>query len=481
MDVVKQAGLDARRKNTRRRRKKLQNVGRWNAGACAKLSLNSWQYVDRCYSIVAYCDTWASEFLPIPHEAYWPQSLFGELLPNLELLRNKKGRPRSTRLRNRMDIKEQRSANLCGICKQSGHNRKKCPSKPKSDIKLIQNSDNMVRCKNLISELNLIIAGKGLKTPNPRVQTQNHGFKPKSNSMWVHPQNRVTEKPSSEPEKPNPSRNRTQWVLKPRNRLGRGSSKNAIAGDFLPEKRQDRRCRKSQRCLPSSVLSTLQRSRLSSFFVFSRLYLVVSFSESQSPSYDKLKELLLQGTQSIRAEQNRTQKPKNRTKPTKPKPKGNRWVGIKPFSFLAHARDDRKHTHTSRCRSPFSRFQIEAAVFTLHDRRISPSRRRIFTIVGALMENSWRAATVGEPSLVDHRSSRPSTQEEPPQPQIKSHGLNLRTHETVKPPHETVKPNPLQTHWVGFRKLEIERAEVDYHFGTNQKGKMDYHFGTEGV
>ncbi|KAL4574700.1 hypothetical protein LXL04_021536 [Taraxacum kok-saghyz] len=88
-------------------------------GACAKLSLNSWQYIDRCYSIVAYCDTWASEFLPVPHQAYWPHSLFGELLPNIELLRNKKGRPRSTRLRNGMDIKERRSANLCGISMSS--------------------------------------------------------------------------------------------------------------------------------------------------------------------------------------------------------------------------------------------------------------------------------------------------------------------------------------------------------------------------
>lgn len=70
----------------------------------------------------------ASEFSPLPHEVYWPQSLFVELLPNLELLRNKKGRPRSTRL---MDIKEGRNAYLCGICKQSGHNRKKCPSKPR--------------------------------------------------------------------------------------------------------------------------------------------------------------------------------------------------------------------------------------------------------------------------------------------------------------------------------------------------------------
>nr|KAJ0204158.1 hypothetical protein LSAT_V11C500236490 [Lactuca sativa] len=87
--------------------------------ARATLSLNSWQYIDKCYSIVKYRDTWASEFSPLPHEAYWPQSLFKELLPNLELLRNKKGRPRSTRLQNGIDIKEGRKANHCGICKQS--------------------------------------------------------------------------------------------------------------------------------------------------------------------------------------------------------------------------------------------------------------------------------------------------------------------------------------------------------------------------
>ncbi|XP_052623600.1 uncharacterized protein LOC111881138 [Lactuca sativa] len=99
--------------------------------ACAKLSLNSWQYVDKCYSIEYYCATWASEFSPLPHEVYWPQSPFNELLPNLELLRNKKGRPRSTRLKNGMDIKEGRNVNLCGICRQPGHNRKRCPSMPR--------------------------------------------------------------------------------------------------------------------------------------------------------------------------------------------------------------------------------------------------------------------------------------------------------------------------------------------------------------
>nr|KAJ0224725.1 hypothetical protein LSAT_V11C100037040 [Lactuca sativa] len=78
-----------------------------------------------------YCSTWASEFSPLPHEAYWPQSSSRQLLPNLELLRNKKGRPRSTRLQNGMDIKEGKNGYLCGICRQSGHNRKKCPSKPR--------------------------------------------------------------------------------------------------------------------------------------------------------------------------------------------------------------------------------------------------------------------------------------------------------------------------------------------------------------
>ncbi|XP_022014872.1 uncharacterized protein LOC110914385 [Helianthus annuus] len=77
-----------------------------------------------------YCATWSSEFRPLPHEAYWPNSSsIGELLLNSELKLDKKGRPRSTRLRNGMDIKERKKANLCGICKQRGHNRAMCPLK----------------------------------------------------------------------------------------------------------------------------------------------------------------------------------------------------------------------------------------------------------------------------------------------------------------------------------------------------------------
>ncbi|KAI3796028.1 hypothetical protein L1987_38689 [Smallanthus sonchifolius] len=100
--------------------------------ACAKLSLNTWQYVHKCYSIVEYCATWSSEFSPLPHEAYWPNSSsIRELVPNSDLKRDKKGRPRSTRLRNGMDIKERKKTNQCGICKEHGHNRASCPSKPR--------------------------------------------------------------------------------------------------------------------------------------------------------------------------------------------------------------------------------------------------------------------------------------------------------------------------------------------------------------
>ncbi|XP_076947273.1 uncharacterized protein LOC143619155 [Bidens hawaiensis] len=91
-----------------------------------------WQYVDKCYSIVDYRATWSAEFSPLPHEAYWPDSSsIRELLPNSKLKRDKKGRSRSTRLRNGMDIKETKKANLCGICKQPGHNRATCPKKPR--------------------------------------------------------------------------------------------------------------------------------------------------------------------------------------------------------------------------------------------------------------------------------------------------------------------------------------------------------------
>ncbi|KAL6563617.1 hypothetical protein OROGR_002576 [Orobanche gracilis] len=120
--------------------KRTRTCGKWDAlkypcshvlSACAYLSLNSRGYIQQYYSIFEYSATWASEFSPILHEAYWLESSIHGLLPNSELKRQEKGRSRSTRIRNGMDIKEAKKANRCGFYQKSGHNQKTCPSKPR--------------------------------------------------------------------------------------------------------------------------------------------------------------------------------------------------------------------------------------------------------------------------------------------------------------------------------------------------------------
>ena len=39
------------------------------------------------------------------------------------------GRPKSTHLHNEMDVREGKTLVTCGLCKQSGHNRRSCPNK----------------------------------------------------------------------------------------------------------------------------------------------------------------------------------------------------------------------------------------------------------------------------------------------------------------------------------------------------------------
>ena len=41
--------------------------------------------------------------------------------------KREKGRPRSTRIRNKMDASVMRPRNTCGICEFSGHNKETCP------------------------------------------------------------------------------------------------------------------------------------------------------------------------------------------------------------------------------------------------------------------------------------------------------------------------------------------------------------------
>lgn len=91
-----------------------------------KYGIDPWRFVEMYYTIPVYMQTWAPEWHPIPHEAYWPPPDL-ELMPDAQLERGK-GRPMSTRIHNEMDAESSsRGGKLCGICRERGHNRSKCP------------------------------------------------------------------------------------------------------------------------------------------------------------------------------------------------------------------------------------------------------------------------------------------------------------------------------------------------------------------
>ena len=95
--------------------------------ACAHVAIDFKIYIDRCYTLHDYHQTYVPQFQPIPHEEYWPQqNEHGIIIPDANRLRQK-GRPRSTRIRNDMDIREAGNKRKCTICKEEGHDRQSCP------------------------------------------------------------------------------------------------------------------------------------------------------------------------------------------------------------------------------------------------------------------------------------------------------------------------------------------------------------------
>ena len=75
---------------------------------CGRLAIDAWQYIDNYYSVHSHIQTWAPQFHPIPHEDYWPEPNILKLYPDPNRRRNKKGRPKSTRIHNEIDIREGR-------------------------------------------------------------------------------------------------------------------------------------------------------------------------------------------------------------------------------------------------------------------------------------------------------------------------------------------------------------------------------------
>ena len=97
---------------------------------CCNLSLNSWQHIQKYYSIKEYCITCTFQFFSFHHEAYWSKPTL-KLILDHSFKHSEKGRPCSTRLWNEIDIKEGYTPILYGIYKTQGNDRRKYPSRPR--------------------------------------------------------------------------------------------------------------------------------------------------------------------------------------------------------------------------------------------------------------------------------------------------------------------------------------------------------------
>ncbi|PPD88955.1 hypothetical protein GOBAR_DD14114 [Gossypium barbadense] len=95
--------------------------------ACAKVLLNSEQFIDEVYTLKRTLRVWENEFPVLPDLSTWevPPTTF-ELVLDKRLRKNLKGHSQSSRIHNEMDIREKSNGKLCGVCRLTGRNRSKC-------------------------------------------------------------------------------------------------------------------------------------------------------------------------------------------------------------------------------------------------------------------------------------------------------------------------------------------------------------------
>ena len=86
-------------------------------------------FVQGYYTTQSYYDTWASLFYPIFNEDEWSLYDGPTIVPPESMKRQVSGRPISIRLHNEMDVREGKTTIKCGLCKQTGHNRRSCKNR----------------------------------------------------------------------------------------------------------------------------------------------------------------------------------------------------------------------------------------------------------------------------------------------------------------------------------------------------------------
>ncbi|WVZ24129.1 hypothetical protein V8G54_002673 [Vigna mungo] len=87
-------------------------------------------YISPYYRLDVIMKVYNNLFGELRHEEYWPPYQGTEIWPHPATKRNGKGRPKSSRIRTEMDIREQLYPRNCSYCQTPGHTRNRCPHNP---------------------------------------------------------------------------------------------------------------------------------------------------------------------------------------------------------------------------------------------------------------------------------------------------------------------------------------------------------------
>ncbi|CAK8564130.1 unnamed protein product [Lathyrus sativus] len=95
--------------------------------ACSSVRQDPFLQLSEVYKVVNLFGISNNSFLVVTSEDYWSTYHGDTIYHNENMRRNKKGRSKSTQIRTEMDTTE-KMERLCGICRLSGHTRKRCPN-----------------------------------------------------------------------------------------------------------------------------------------------------------------------------------------------------------------------------------------------------------------------------------------------------------------------------------------------------------------
>ncbi|RYR08885.1 hypothetical protein Ahy_B05g076746 isoform A [Arachis hypogaea] len=99
-----------------------------HALACCAYARVSWSsYVHSVYQISSVFNVYRMGFTPPIPEGFWPPYDGPTMIPDPNRRRAREGRPRSTRIRTNMDEADPNRPKRCGLCRQPGHTRRRCP------------------------------------------------------------------------------------------------------------------------------------------------------------------------------------------------------------------------------------------------------------------------------------------------------------------------------------------------------------------